>query len=78
MSFDSEHHLLTNIPLIYTTNCTTSYSTNLNNTCILKPVRRWRDDVREMTVGAETTGTSVMAAERHRSGRRKKEETNVL
>jgi hypothetical protein len=78
MSFDYEHHLLTNIPLIYTTNCTTNYSTNLNNTCILKLVRRRRDDVGETAVGAETTGTSVTAAERRRYGSRKKEETNVL
>jgi hypothetical protein len=78
MSFDYERHLLTNRPLIYATNYTTNYSTNLNNTCILKPVRRWRDDVGETTVGMETTGTSVTAAERRRSGRRKKEGTNVL
>jgi hypothetical protein len=64
VSFDYEHHLLTNIPLICTTNCTTNYSTNLNNTCILKPVRRRRDDIGETAVGAETTGTSVTAAER--------------
>jgi hypothetical protein len=68
MSFDYEHHLLTNIPLIYTTNCITNYSTNLNNTCILKPVRRWRDDIGETAVGAEMTRTSVTATERRRSG----------
>jgi hypothetical protein len=32
----------------------------------------------ETAVGAETTGTSVTVAERRRSGRRKKEGTNVL
>jgi hypothetical protein len=78
MSFDYEHHLLTNIALIYATNCTTNYSTNLNNTYILKPVRRRRDDIRETAVCAETIGTSVTAAERRRSKRRKKEGTNVL
>jgi hypothetical protein len=78
MSFDYEQPLLTNIPLIYTTNCTTNYSTNLNSTCILKPVRRRRDDVGETAVGVKMTGTSVMAAGRRRYGRRKKEGTNVL
>jgi hypothetical protein len=78
MSFDYEHHLLTNIPLIYTTNFTTNYNTNLNNTCILKPVRRRRVDVGETAIGAETTGTSVTAAERRRSRSRKKDGTNGI